>query len=334
MYAIVCQLLSQTRQAMTTKLSPAEMSAAPYLQQWAELQAVDVSAQPAAEPLRVGKASTYVETITPHLYMPSPERPIRAKCRWLEADTQVKPHRHPWAQLAISTTGTIRLTVAQGTFIVPPSRALWVPPGMEHAVTMVESADLRTMYFYQTNGRCGPNVDSEQEAAWRQCRVLNASELLRAVVRELPTLPDDHLQLSEQDRAREHHLSELLLDELRRASAVQLGVNLPQDKRLRQLCEAVLADPTRFETLEDWSRDTGASPRTVARLFRQQLDCSFTHWRQQVVLAHAVSLAARNWPIQRIAAELDYSPSAFSAMVRRTVGMPPARFFGMHTQNL
>ena len=288
----------------------------------------------AAEPLRAGKASAYVETLTPHLYVPTSERPVRAKCRLLKADTQVKPHRHPWGQLAISTTGTIRLTVAQGTYIVPPSRALWVPPGMEHAVTMVESADLRTLYFFQTHGRCGPDVADAEEAAWRQCRVLNASDLLRAVVRELPTLPDDSLQLSAQDRAREHHLSELLLDQMRRASVVQLGVKLPQDKRLRLLCEDVLADPTRFETLEDWARDTGASPRTVARLFRQQLECSFTQWRQQVVLAHAVSLAARNWPIQRIAAELDYSPSAFSAMVRRTVGMPPAQFFGMHTQNL
>ena len=288
----------------------------------------------AAEPLRAGKASAYVETLTPHLYVPTSERPVRAKCRLLKADTQVKPHRHPWGQLAISTTGTIRLTVAQGTYIVPPSRALWVPPGMEHAVTMVESADLRTLYFFQTHGRCGPDVADAEEAAWRQCRVLNASDLLRAVVRELPTLPDDSLQLSAQDRAREHHLSELLLDEMRRASVVQLGVKLPQDKRLRLLCEDVLADPTRFETLEDWARDTGASPRTVARLFRQQLECSFTQWRQQVVLAHAVSLAARNWPIQRIAAELDYSPSAFSAMVRRTVGMPPAQCFGMHTQNL
>lgn len=283
-------------------------------------------------PLRAGKASAYVETLTPHLYIPTAQRPVRAKCRWLEADTQVRPHSHPWGQLAISTTGTIRLTVAQGTYIVPPSRALWVPPGMEHTVTMVESADLRTLYFFQSHGHCGPDVGPGQEAVWRQCRVLNASDLLRAVVRELPTLPDDSLQLSEQDRAREHHLSELLLEELRRASAVQLGVNLPQDKRLRLLCEAVLADPTRNETLEDWARDTGASPRTVARLFRQQLECSFTQWRQQVVLAHAVSLAARNWPIQRIAAELDYSPSAFSAMVRRTVGMPPAQFFGMHTK--
>ncbi|QXZ08758.1 helix-turn-helix transcriptional regulator [Comamonas sp. Y33R10-2] len=293
-----------------------------------------MSSPQAPEPLRAGKASAYVETLTPHLYVPTAERPVRAKCRWLAADTQVKPHRHPWGQLAISTTGTIRLTVAQGTYIVPPSRALWVPPGMEHAVTMVESADLRTLYFFQTHGRCGPDVGPEEETAWRQCRVLNASDLLRAVVRELPTLPDDALNFSAQDMAREHHLSELLLDELRCASAVQLGVSLPQDKRLRLLCEAVLEDPTRFETLEDWARDTGASPRTVARLFRQQLECSFTQWRQQVVLAHAVSLAARNWPIQRIAAELDYSPSAFSAMVRRTVGMPPAQFFGMHTQKL
>lgn len=289
---------------------------------------------PLNEPLRAGKATAYVDTITPHLYVPTAQRPVRAKCRWLEADTQVKPHSHPWGQLAISSTGTIRLTVAQGTYIVPPSRALWVPPGMEHAVTMVEGADLRTMYFYQTDGRCGPDVEPQQEAAWRQCRVLNASALLRAVARELPTLPDDNLNLSEPDRAREHHLSALLLDELRRASAVQLGVNLPQDKRLRLLCEAVLADPTRYVTLEDWARDTGASPRTVARLFKQELECTFTYWRQQVVLAHAVSLAARNWPIQRIAAELDYSPSAFSAMVRRTVGMPPARFFGMHAQSL
>lgn len=282
-------------------------------------------------PLRAGKASNYVETLTPHLFVPTPQRPVRAKCRWLEADTQVRPHRHPWAQLAISTTGTIRLTVAQGTYIVPPSRALWVPPGVEHAVTMVESADLRTLYFHQPAGRCGPGVTRTEEAAWRQCRVLNASDLLRAVARELPTLPDDSRQLSAQERARERHLSALLLDELRRASAVQLGVNLPQDKRLRLLCEAVLADPTRYVTLEDWARDTGASPRTVARLFRHELECTFTNWRQQVVLAHAVSLAARNWPIQRIAAELDYSPSAFSAMVRRTVGMPPARFFGLHS---
>ena len=271
---------------------------------------------------------SYVDSLTPHLFVPSSARPVRAKMRQLRADTQVMPHSHPWAQVAISTQGVIRLTVAQGTYIVPPSRALWIPPGVEHAVTMVEDADLRTLYFHQARGRCGPGVPRAEEAPWQQCRVLEVSDLLRALVREMPTTPDDAAPpLSADALRRERHLSALIVDELRRASAVKLGVDLPRDKRLRHLCEAVLADPTRHETLADWACDTGASPRTVARLFRQELGSTFTQWRQQVILAKAVALAAGRLPINQIAAELGYnSPSAFSAMVRRAVGEAPARF--------
>ena len=267
-----------------------------------------------APPPRPRRALSYVDSLTPHLFVPSAERPVRAKVRQLAADTQVMPHSHPWAQVAISTTGVIRLTVDRGTYIVPPSRALWIPPGVEHAVTMVEDADLRTLYFHQPRGRCGPGVPRHQEAAWRQCRVLEVSDLLRALVRE-------------------RHLNALVLGELRRAAAVKLGVDLPHDKRLRHLCEAVLADPTRHETLSAWAQDTGASPRTVARLFRTELSSTFTQWRQQVILAKAVSLAAGRMPMGQIAAELGYSPSAFSAMVRKSVGQPPGRFLGQQDSN-
>ena len=246
---------------------------------------------PAGKP----RGMSYVESLTPELFVPTPARPVRAKLRWLAADTQVMPHSHPWAQVAISTTGVIRLTVNHGTYIVPPSRALWIPPGVEHAVTMVEDADLRTLYFHQPRGRCGPVVPRDQEDAWRQCRVLEVSDLLRALVREMPTAPDDGPALTPAELRREQHLSALVKDELARAAAVKLGVDLPQDKRLRHLCEAVLADPTRHDTLADWAQDTGASPRTAARLFRS---------------------------------ELGYSPSAFSAMVRKSVGQPTGRVLG------
>ncbi|WP_462386576.1 AraC family transcriptional regulator [Acidovorax sp. Q11] len=271
---------------------------------------------------------SYVDSLTPELFVPTTARPVRAKLRWLATDTQVMPHSHPWAQVAISTTGVIRLTVDHGTYIVPPSRALWIPPGVEHAVTMVEDADLRTLYFHQPRGRCGPGVPRDQEDAWRQCRVLEVSDLLRALVREMPTAPDGGPAISPSDLRREQHLSALVRDELARAAAVKLGVDLPQDKRLRHLCEAVLADPTRHDTLADWAQDTGASPRTVARLFRSELGSTFTQWRQQVILAKAVSLAAGRMPMGQIAAELGYSASAFSAMVRKSVGQPPGRFLG------
>lgn len=271
---------------------------------------------------------SYVDSLTPELFVPTTARPVRAKLRWLAADTQVMPHSHPWAQVAISTTGVIRLTVNHGTYIVPPSRALWIPPGVEHAVTMVEDADLRTLYFHQPRGRCGPGVPRDQEDAWRQCRVLEVSELLRALVREMPTTPDGGPAPTPAELRREQHLSALVRGELARAAAVKLGVDLPQDKRLRHLCEAVLADPTRHDTLADWAQDTGASPRTVARLFRSELGSTFTQWRQQVILAKAVSLAAGRMPMGQIAAELGYSASAFSAMVRKSVGQPPGRFLG------
>ena len=277
---------------------------------------------------RIPRELSYVESATPELFLPTRQRPVRVKYRRLRADTQIKPHSHAWAQVAISTSGVIRLDVPTGTYLVPPSRALWIPPGVEHAVTMVEDADLRTLYFHQPVGRCGPGVARHDEDAWRQCRVLEVSDLLRALVREMPTVSNAGPELSPEELAREKHLSALILDEMRRANPVRIGVDLPHDKRLRNLCEAVIADPTRHETLEEWARDTGASPRTVARLFRHELGSTFTQWRQQVVLAKALSMAASRMPVAHIATELGYSPSAFSAMVRKSVGQSPGQFFG------
>ena len=273
-------------------------------------------------------AAPAIGPLTPHLYVPDARRPIRAKLQQLGTDTRVVPHRHPWAQLAVSATGVVRLTVAHGTYLVPPSRALWIPPGVEHAVTVLETADLLTLYLHQPRGRCGPEVARPQQAAWQQCRVLEVSGLLRALALELDASADGtHPPLSGDALRREGRLSALVLDELRRARPVSLGVDLPADKRLRALCEALLSDPGRHVTLEGWARDCGASPRTVARLFRSELGTSFVQWRQQVLLARAVALAARKMSIGAIATELGYaSPSAFSAMVRRSVGATPSRF--------
>jgi AraC-like DNA-binding protein len=263
-------------------------------------------------------------------YAPSAERPVRAKLRHLAADTDVPPHRHTWAQVAMSSTGVIRMRAGRSTYMVPPSRVLWIPPGVEHAVTVVEAADIRTLYIHQSEDMVGPacprSADGEPNA-WSQCRVLEASSLLRELVAHLPTEPNGpHNQLP---GARELSLSHLVLEELRLARAVPLGLDLPEDKRLRQLCEAVLANPARWTTLDSCAHLAHASTRTVARLFRTELGSTFGQWRQQVLLSHALVLAAKGQPMAHIASNLGYaSASAFSAMVTRTVGMPPSRFFG------
>lgn len=288
---------------------------------------VTVQSTSGRQPLR---PLSYVPVLDPHLYQPSAQRPVRAKMRELRRDTQVMPHSHPWGQMAISTGGVIRVSLDHATYIVPPSRAIWVPPGLPHKVTLVETARLYTLYFLRAEDGAGPQAAWMGQPAWQQCRVLQASELLRALVRELSCASDAGPPLSSQALQREHHLSALVCDELRRAQVMRLGIGLPRDKRLQHLCEAVLEQPTRHACLQEWALDTGASLRTVARLFRSELGCTFSQWREQVMLAHAVSLAARQMPIARIAAELNYTPSAFSAMVRRSVGMTASVFLGQH----
>ena len=283
---------------------------------------------PATHPVARKTARSLLPPVDPQRFAPTPERPVRAKSRHLQPDTEITPHSHAWAQVVVCATGVARITAGHSTYLVPAWRAVWIPPQVEHLVTVVEAAELRTLYVHQEADRVGPGVPREAADAWRGCRVLEVSALLRELVLQMNVGMDGSGALTPDALERERRLGELALDELRRAAPVRLGIELPHDKRLRALCEAVLQQPARHATLEGWARETAASPRTVARLFRQQLDTSFGPWRQQVLLAHALRLAAQGRPMGLIAAELGYaSPSAFSAMVRRAVGQPPSRFF-------
>ena len=256
--------------------------------------------------------------IDPERYAPSAARPLRGKARMLAHAVDIQPHQHDWGQLVFSITGAVRVSTQAGpktsTFIVPPSRAVWVPPGTVHAVSAIEQADLRTLYSLP---------GQLTSTAWQTCRVLEVSPLLRELVVQLNVDTEGSF-----DANREQLITALIVDELNRARTHRLGVELPRDARLKKLCEAMLAQPGRHLSLDAWSAEASLSPRTASRLFRDELGTSFAQWRSQVLLAHALSMAARRKPMSHIAAELGYaSASAFTAMVTRTVGMPPSRFF-------
>ena len=253
------------------------------------------------------------------LFQPTRARPVRVRSRHLPADAHFEPHRHPWAQVAYCASGILQVSAADAgsasgevTYIVPPSRAVWIAPHAQHSVHVLEAAQFRTLY-----------VDaSVAPPAWDGCRVLVVSPLLRELV---PALDEPALAPS-----REQLLTALLLDELRAADTHALGVPLPPqggDKRLRALCEAVLRAPGERGTLAEWAADVGASERTMARLFRVQLGTTYQQWRQQAVLAHALPLLARGLSVGEVAAHSGYaSESAFTAMFRTAMGQPPSRF--------
>ncbi len=250
-------------------------------------------------------------------FRPTPARPVRTRHRAVPQDTHLQPHAHPWAQLAYCASGLMQVHVAQQatqadtTFIVPPSRAVWIPPQAEHAITVLEAADLQTLYLHASTVPPG----------WAGARVLVVSALLRELITEMES------PRSTSQATRQAALTTLVLDELAAAPTLPLGVPLPRDKRLRALCEAVLRAPGERATLADWARDMGASERTAARLFRDELGTSWQHWRQQALLAHALPMLARGTPIGRVAMACGYaSDSAFGAMFKAAMGQSPRNF--------
>jgi AraC-like DNA-binding protein len=243
---------------------------------------------------------------------PTEARPVTMIARNLDSARHLRSHRHSYAQLTLALDGVVRVDAAGSSWIVPPQRAVWIAANIEHAVTIVETARLRPVFV----------AASRDPFPGETCKVLEVSPLLRELVAALeqldPTAPSGRSRL----------VSELILDELPRLATLPMRVPMPADKRLKALCDALLADPANTQTLGDWARQAGASERTLARLFEKELGMSFGQWRQQARLAHAAPLIARGLPLAQVAEQLGYaSQSAFTAMFRKTFGSPPSAFF-------
>jgi AraC-like DNA-binding protein len=242
---------------------------------------------------------------------PSPERPVRVVARDLAADTVLASHSHDWGQLTCTMSGVLRVTAAGSSWIVPPDRAIWIAPGVDHAITVLEPASLRPLWI---DARHDPFAPGE-------CKVLEISPLLRESIVALLDLD------TPAPSQRELLLGRLILDELPRCATTPVHIPLPRDKRLQALCNALLDDPSCSWTLAEWAGKAGASERTLARLFEKELGMGFGQWRQQARLAHAAPLIARGVPLAQVAGRLGYaSQSAFTASFKKVFGVTPSAF--------
>jgi len=225
-----------------------------------------------------------------------------------------RPHKHERAQLIFAAHGAMLVATSAGSWAVPPQRAVWMPAGLVHEIRMIGAVAMRTLYIREdAAARLTPSV-----------RVLAVSPLLRELILRACALPITYEEAGPAGR-----LMALIIDEIAALPTVALDLPLPRDARLGRICHALSAEPGATRTLEDWSHDAGASPRTLARLFVKETGLTFASWRQQARLLAATAMLAAGEPITRIALELGYeSPSAFTAMFKRTLGAPPSQYFG------
>ncbi len=250
---------------------------------------------------------TFYDPLPKHT--PTAEDPIMVHLRQPPVDGLIGWHRHPWGQLTCPRQGSIRVSVPGMMWIVPIYRAVWIPPGTDHEIVVLGQVEFHALYV-------DPCVSPLRLDG---CLVLEVSPLMRELVHSLADKVDGankHRQLATQ----------LLIEEIREAHTLPLGLPLPADRRLRALCTAMMEDPGSSRTLDEWAPVVGASKRTLARLFESELQTSFGVWRRQLRLARAIDLIGRSVPIVEVAAQLGYAnASAFSTMFRHALGVAPSQ---------
>jgi AraC-like DNA-binding protein len=239
-------------------------------------------------------------------------RPVAALSDEYPAGFHDPRHSHQRGQLIYASRGVVLVVTDEASFIVPPQRAVWVPPGFPHEAFARRQLSIRTLYIAEDVCAGLP----------RNCRVVEVSDLLRELIVEAARIPVEY-----DVDSRDGKVMDLILAELRTMHGAPLQVPMPSDERLVQVCLSILKDPAQNDALDGWADTAGMGRRTFTRTFRRETNVTFALWRQQVRLMEAMSRLAAGQSVTDVAFVVGYSSaSAFSAMFRRTFGVPPTRF--------
>lgn len=238
-------------------------------------------------------------------------RPIAAMAKTWAADERIPLHIHRRGQLLHAVSGIMRVETAETAWIVPPARALWLPPELPHSITMRSRLEMRTIYIDRAT--CG--------TLQRQPVLLEISRLLRELILALLEEP-----VAYDEDGRGGIVARLMLTELARLREGRLEVPMPRDARALRVARALLENSSIDHDLDRWAVEAGASRRTLARLFRSETGLGFAEWRARLRSIDGLARLADGASVAETAASVGYaSPSAFSAMIRRTFGSPPRR---------
>ncbi|WP_399888221.1 AraC family transcriptional regulator [Streptomyces sp. BBFR51] len=227
--------------------------------------------------------------------------------------TRFTRHTHRTHQLAWASRGTLTVEVASRRWVLPTTRALWIPSGVPHEVVVASHTTMTSLYL--------PRSPTGGPGRWDTVQPVQVPVLLAELI--------GYLDDPDLGAVRRAHGEALLLDLLRPVTATALETPLPADPRARRVARELLDDPASALTVDAWGRRVGTSGRTLARLFLADTGMSFGRWRTLVRLQAALPALAAGEPLRRVSSGVGYETvSAFVAAFRRETGTTPGAYFG------
>ncbi|MGD0852428.1 MAG: helix-turn-helix transcriptional regulator [Acidimicrobiales bacterium] len=228
----------------------------------------------------------------------------------MPAGTVFDWHVHEDHQLAWAASGVLTVRSGAEAWVLPPTRALWIPAGVRHETLSEGVATMRSAYVRP----------SSCSIEWTTCTPIEVSPLVAALL--------DHLENSDLEPQERTHAELLLVDLLEPVPTFSFEVRMPTDARALKVAQMLIDDPAIDWTLAEWGADVGASSRTLARAFVAGTGLPFARWRALVRLQRAMESLGSHESVTEVARQVGYEwPSSFVAAFRRETGITPARYF-------
>jgi AraC-like DNA-binding protein len=219
------------------------------------------------------------------------------------------PQSAEWAQLVYATQGslTVECPVGQQLWYVPARRALRVPAGQACALRMRGVVRLRMIYHHESLSKQAQAIQA-----------INISPLLHEAILEAGRR--GVLSATEP-------LSRLIMELLSAAPSVPLMLPMPHDARALRVAKRLLRIPAKQDKLPDLARSSGASVRTLERLFAVETGMGFAAWRQRLRMLEGMRRLMDGQSVADAADATGYqSVSAFVVAFKATVGETPGQW--------
>lgn len=221
-------------------------------------------------------------------------------------------HHHLRGQLLCVYSGLVQIKTVTGTWVLPPHRAGWIPPGAEHSVLFCSAVAGYSVLLQ-------PQLC---EALPKSPRVLGLNQLLESMV--VRSAGWSKYQLTAENQRIVH----VIKDEIRTAEVEKLYLPMPKDSRLVRIAEVVLSNPGAQQSIDQLASVGGLSARTLRRVMLAETGLTFMQWRNLARLNHALALLAQGEAVGDVAFALGYAtPSNFIAMFKKEMGESPSHYF-------
>ncbi|MGK3138659.1 helix-turn-helix transcriptional regulator [Pantoea trifolii] len=224
------------------------------------------------------------------------------------------PHYHLEGQLLFATTGVMLVETADRRWVIPPQRALWIPPLMIHSYRLLSRTELRAVYVSRSLlSECDEFTHSNR------VHIINASPLVKELIAGLFS--------AEYNASTERKMALLLMEIICEAPSAATELPVPMDQRLFRAIRELMLSQRWGASLTDVADIANMSERTFSRLFLRDTGFSFRTWKQRARIYASLDLLSEGVPVKQIAWQLGFScPAAFSASFRAVMGVAPGEF--------